>query len=58
MKSPGLFIFLQLLVLYGIPLLFLMWLIRRVRQSSAEHQEIIQRLARLESKFDQRPPSA
>ena len=55
MGSPGPLMFLQLLIVYGIPLILLVWLIRRVRQSSAEHQEILQRLDRLESKLDQRP---
>jgi flagellar biogenesis protein FliO len=58
MGTPGPLMFLQLLIVYGIPLMLIVWLVRRVRQSSAEHQEILQRLGRLESKLDQRPPAS
>jgi hypothetical protein len=50
MGSPGVFIFVQLLILYGIPLLIVIWFIRQVRETRAELKEILERLARLEAR--------
>lgn len=46
-------ILVAVLAFYGIPLLLLRWFILRLRQSGAEHREIIDRLVRLEAKIDQ-----
>jgi hypothetical protein len=56
MGSPGLFIFVQVLVIYGIPLLILSWFIRQVREARNQRQEMIQRLAQIEAKLGQRTP--
>ena len=58
MGSPGLFIFVQLLVIYGIPLLILSWFIRQVREAREQRREMIDRLTQIEARLAQRPPTA
>jgi hypothetical protein len=58
MGSPGLFVFVQLLIIYGIPLLILVWFVRQVREASEQRREMIERLTQIEAKLGQRPPSS
>jgi hypothetical protein len=58
MGLPGVFIFLQLFIFYGIPLLVLLWFVRQVRETRADIKEILERLARLEAKSAQQAPTA
>jgi hypothetical protein len=58
MGSPGLFLFVQLLVIYGIPLAILLWFIRQVREAREQRREMIDRLTEIEARLAQRPPAA
>ena len=57
MGSPGLFMFVQVLVAYGIPLLILLWFIRQVRDAREQRRQMIERLAQIEARLAQRPPT-
>jgi hypothetical protein len=57
MVSPGLFLFVQVLVAYGIPLLILLWFIRQVREAREQRRQMIERLDQIEARLAQRPPT-